>query len=344
MTDATNPVEDAVMVPREPTPEMLSAAFDAFEIDNPKQFADGNEARRAIWSAMLAAAPTPTAAGEGEPILWAWKLEGMPKWLPSYTPEVAVAGAIVRPLYFAAPPTVPARKTMTLDLTDAEMAALDELAAKKDLAAPVIFRDSFRLYQAVEKGAASVTWHDSGPLGLPMTTDNRPTVPALDEGERATVVADLELAIRRMGDSDASWACLDEMKAALSFLRSQPAQEPVAWRRPNPHEAGWLWSFGSKRPNHADMEPLYASPPPSDRMLEVLRENSWDLRCFDVPTGGDDSDIGWRVVGHWQAEPRERTIAEVFYDDPAAAIRAALTPDNRSQEKGEVAALQEGSK
>lgn len=59
-------------------------------------------------------------------------------------------------------------------------------------------------------------------------------------------------------------------------------------------------------------------------LFKALRDESWDLRCFDVPTGGDDCDIGWRVVGHWQAEPKERVIAEVFVDDPAAAVRQAL--------------------
>lgn len=83
----------------------------------------------------------------------------------------------------------------------------------------------------------------------------------------------------------------------------------------------------------------HPSPPPAadadadadaDRVREcadlfkALRDQSWDLRCFDVPTGGDDCDIGWRVVGHWQAEPKERVVAEVFVDDPAAAVRQAL--------------------
>lgn len=67
-------------------------------------------------------------------------------------------------------------------------------------------------------------------------------------------------------------------------------------------------------------------------LFKALREQSWDLRCFDVPTGGDDCDIGWRVVGHWQAEPKERVIAEVFVDDPAAAVRQALA-DLKSEGK-----------
>lgn len=59
-------------------------------------------------------------------------------------------------------------------------------------------------------------------------------------------------------------------------------------------------------------------------LLDALQLQSWDLRCFDIPTGGDDADIGWRIIGHWQAKPHERTVAEVFSDNPRAAIRAAL--------------------
>jgi len=71
---------------------------------------------------------------------------------------------------------------------------------------------------------------------------------------------------------------------------------------------------------------LYTTPPApeAEKLFQALRDHSWDLRCFDMPTGGDDFDIGWRVVGHWQAEPCERTIAEVFSDDPARAVREAL--------------------
>jgi len=57
--------------------------------------------------------------------------------------------------------------------------------------------------------------------------------------------------------------------------------------------------------------------------LDALAGESWDLRCFDVPTGGDDADIGWRVIGHWMAEPRERIIGEVYHDNPRAAIDQA---------------------
>lgn len=60
------------------------------------------------------------------------------------------------------------------------------------------------------------------------------------------------------------------------------------------------------------------------RRLDALTEYSWDLRCFDTPTGADDADIGWRVVEHHMATPTERTVAEVFRDNPRQAIDAAI--------------------
>ncbi len=43
-----------------------------------------------------------------------------------------------------------AKKTMTLNLTDHEMAVLEELAAKKDLSKTAIIRQALRLYQLVD--------------------------------------------------------------------------------------------------------------------------------------------------------------------------------------------------
>ena len=42
------------------------------------------------------------------------------------------------------------RRTMTLNLTDREMEALDELAGRKDLSKTPVVRHAIRLYQAVE--------------------------------------------------------------------------------------------------------------------------------------------------------------------------------------------------
>jgi hypothetical protein len=37
-----------------------------------------------------------------------------------------------------------------------------------------------------------------------------------------------------------------------------------------------------------------------------------------------DDDIGWRVIEHHMAKPHERTVAEVFRDDPRQAIDVAM--------------------
>lgn len=60
------------------------------------------------------------------------------------------------------------------------------------------------------------------------------------------------------------------------------------------------------------------------KLLDALKDESWDLRCFDIPTGGGDADIGWRVIGHYEAEPHERVLTEIDHNDPRAALRAAM--------------------
>lgn len=43
-----------------------------------------------------------------------------------------------------------AKKTMTLNLTDAEMGVLEDLCEKKDLSKTAVLRQALRLYQAIE--------------------------------------------------------------------------------------------------------------------------------------------------------------------------------------------------
>lgn len=42
------------------------------------------------------------------------------------------------------------KKTMTLNLTPAEMAALEHLASKKDLSKTAVLRQALRLYQTID--------------------------------------------------------------------------------------------------------------------------------------------------------------------------------------------------
>ena len=43
-----------------------------------------------------------------------------------------------------------AKKTMTLNLTEAEMQAIEELAKKKDLSKTAVLRQALRLYQMID--------------------------------------------------------------------------------------------------------------------------------------------------------------------------------------------------
>ncbi|MFN4296744.1 MAG: hypothetical protein ACK4FB_07860 [Brevundimonas sp.] len=107
------------------------------------------------------------------------------------------------------------KRTMTIDLTDAEMAALEDLIAKKDLDGPKIFRDSFKVYQAVERGAASVTWHESGPLGMPYTDPPPPEAPSPPKGEVEAALPVFGQVVKR-GTRDAVFVPNDGREMVLS--------------------------------------------------------------------------------------------------------------------------------
>ena len=162
-----------------------------------------------------------------------------------------------------------------------------------------------------------------------------------DERERETI-RELNRARSEIDRLKKEIAALSTTPARAEALDEGAAREPVAWIDPTDisHiDGGWplvttLYpneevACGATMPLYAHLSPTPAAQDDdrvreAGRMFEALRDQSWDLRRFNVPTGGDDYDIGWRVVGHWMAEPRERTIAEVFVDDPAEAVRQAL--------------------
>ena len=60
------------------------------------------------------------------------------------------------------------------------------------------------------------------------------------------------------------------------------------------------------------------------KLLNALTSEYWKLDPFSIPTGGGDADVGWRVVQYHEGKPTERTVAEVYTDDPRAALRAAI--------------------
>jgi hypothetical protein len=56
----------------------------------------------------------------------------------------------------------------------------------------------------------------------------------------------------------------------------------------------------------ADFMALASPPSAAVRALEAAEYECWSIKCESYPTGGDDADVGWEVISHWQAEPRER--------------------------------------
>jgi hypothetical protein len=59
------------------------------------------------------------------------------------------------------------------------------------------------------------------------------------------------------------------------------------------------------------------------QLIDMLRQESMDLRCFDMPTGAGDADIGWKVIDFYMDQPKEREVAVVYHDDPREALRQA---------------------
>lgn len=66
----------------------------------------------------------------------------------------------------------------------------------------------------------------------------------------------------------------------------------------------------------------------AERLAEI-HKNYWKLEPFSMPTGAGDADVGWRVIEFHEAKPTERTVAEVFSDDPRKAIDSAIAAKNQ---------------
>lgn len=56
--------------------------------------------------------------------------------------------------------------------------------------------------------------------------------------------------------------------------------------------------------------------------LEIIEQNCWDLRCVDIPTGAGDADIGWQIIEHHMAPPKERVVG--YGNSPIEALNDAL--------------------
>jgi len=144
-------------------------------------------------------------------------------------------------------------------------------------------------------------------LDLALDLERTGRIVALSEGqERADFVA---------RNRNIQCALEDALRSATTPpAQTAPVQEPL------PDAVQW---YGGVKSDEELVHPAAQPAVPltdDTRRLDALAENSWDLRCFDM----SDDDIGWRVIEHHMAKPHERTVAEVFRDDPRQAIDAAI--------------------
>jgi hypothetical protein len=115
-----------------------------------------------------------------------------------------------------------------------------------------------------------------------------------------------------------------------------------------------LWSqiydkrpAGDPKDTYRELAALLDEPQTAQDPLAIIEDSCWDIRCRDVPTGGDDYDIVWDIIEHYQAAPKERVVGtgrsprEALADATSALSRphqptpsapGASTPDQRPRE------------
>jgi hypothetical protein len=64
--------------------------------------------------------------------------------------------------------------------------------------------------------------------------------------------------------------------------------------------------------------------------LDAIASEYWTLAPFDMPTGQGDADVGWRVTQYVGMARKPEVIAEHFFDNPRAAIDAAMKEDDHA--------------
>lgn len=58
-------------------------------------------------------------------------------------------------------------------------------------------------------------------------------------------------------------------------------------------------------------------------MLDTVEAKCWDVRCENTMVGFDDCDVGWMVIEHHMADPKERQVG-IMGDTPREAITSAM--------------------
>jgi len=153
---------------------------------------------------------------------------------------------------------------------------------------------------------------------------DEPELPAIDRVERMVE------AMRRQGEYGAQdLGLIEAVESVLRLAKRTPDGDVVELLRDKREWAeqhdGWA-EIDIEQIDQITAALEAAAPDVGEdtARLDWLQRESDDLRCFSIPTGGGDADVGWRVIGHYMADPQERVIAEVFHDSVRDAIDAAM--------------------
>jgi hypothetical protein len=111
------------------------------------------------------------------------------------------------------------------------------------------------------------------------------------------------------------------------------------WRFKDDPDAEWNYFQGPTCPgdyrDDVELEEYYLRPSSDPARgerdwIEVLGEECWDLRCKNIPTGGDDYDVWWEVIQHHMAKPTERVVGEGATPQEALAAALLFAPPTQS--------------
>ena len=73
-----------------------------------------------------------------------------------------------------------------------------------------------------------------------------------------------------------------------------------------------------------ELERQFAEARKDQARLDTISNEYLQIEAFEIPTGSDDADIGWRIYQSYCGEENPRLIVEQYEDDLRQAIDAAI--------------------
>lgn len=172
--------------------------------------------------------------------------------------------------------------------------------------------------------------------------------PWAHEAARAipALIADLEEAQRRISISE---AFAKELSSELITTRKQLAEAQALLKRLSPLmiNAGYVGANADIQRSLRDVrvDLVRLDTPALDaaiaeaiepyrkdtKRLDYIAREYIKIDPFDIPTGADDADVGWRLSQYRMGKPSEVVIVAHYGDDLRAAIDAARKEESNEQ-------------